>query len=78
VDDINSDDSDRIIAGAVIALGRAMGLDVIAEGIEHEEQARALRDLGCTQFQGFLYGMPMYTSRIETVLRKEAQRKTAP
>lgn len=78
VDNINTDDSDRIIAGAVVALGQAMGLEVIAEGIEHEDQARALRDLGCTQFQGFLYGLPMYTSRIETVLRKEAQRKTAP
>ncbi|WOJ93597.1 EAL domain-containing protein [Congregibacter variabilis] len=78
VDNINTDDSDRIIAGAVVALGQAMGLEVIAEGIEHEDQASALRDLGCTQFQGFLYGMPMYTSRIEAVLRKEAQRKTAP
>ncbi|EED32477.1 ggef/eal/pas/pac-domain containing protein [gamma proteobacterium NOR5-3] len=78
VDNISTDDNDRIIAEAVVALGQAMGLEVIAEGIEYEEQARALRDIGCTQFQGFLYGMPMYTSRIEGVLRKEAQRKTAP
>ncbi len=69
VDHITSDDSDRSIAGAVLALGEAMGLPVIAEGIEHEEQARVLQSLGCKQFQGYLYGMPMYGPRVEVLLR---------
>ncbi|EAQ96167.2 bifunctional diguanylate cyclase/phosphodiesterase [Congregibacter litoralis] len=76
VDHIVSDDSDRIIAGAVLALGKAMGLPVIAEGIEQEAQARVLQSLGCKHFQGYLYGRPMYGPRIEVVLRAHLEKKT--
>ncbi|WP_439106015.1 sensor domain-containing protein [Congregibacter sp.] len=69
VDNIVSDESDRIIAGAVLALGDALGLPVIAEGIEQDSQAQVLKELGCTHFQGFLYGMPMYAPRAEVLLR---------
>ncbi|WOJ96355.1 EAL domain-containing protein [Congregibacter brevis] len=69
VDNIASDESDQIIAGAVLALGDALGVPVIAEGIEQDAQAQVLKGLGCTHFQGFLYGMPMYAPRTEVLLR---------
>jgi EAL domain-containing protein (putative c-di-GMP-specific phosphodiesterase class I) len=46
-------------ARAVIDAGRALGLDVIAEAIEHEAQADAMRALGCTHAQGYHYARPM-------------------
>ena len=43
---------------AVIGLSRELGLEVIAEGIETEDQHRHLRDLGCAYGQGYLLGRP--------------------
>ena len=56
------------IARAIVDLGRTLGLEVIAEGIEHVEQARWLADLGCRYGQGFLYARPMGAAAIEALL----------
>ena len=45
-------------ARAIIALGRSLGLPIVAEGIETPEQLRMLRHLGCGLGQGFLFGRP--------------------
>ncbi len=47
------------IAQTVIRLGQSLGLSIIAEGIETEEQAQLLMDLGCPLAQGFLYSKPV-------------------
>jgi diguanylate cyclase (GGDEF)-like protein/PAS domain S-box-containing protein len=47
------------LASVVVALGETLQLDVVAEGIEYEEQWIALRDLGCDLGQGFLFARPM-------------------
>ena len=54
--DINQDRSDEAIAKAVIMLGQLLDLDVVAEGIENEEQHQFARDNGCRIGQGFLFG----------------------
>jgi len=46
------------IVKTIIALGRSLGVTITAEGVETEEQAKLLRDYGCPQVQGFLYGYP--------------------
>ncbi|MDA0181866.1 EAL domain-containing protein [Solirubrobacter phytolaccae] len=51
-------DEPNLIA-AVISLGQALALDVVAEGIEEEAQWRTLRDLGCHYGQGFLFSKPL-------------------
>ncbi len=56
---ITSQDSDVGIVSAIISMGRSLGLEVIAEGIEQEEQAAILRNLGCEQIQGYLISRPM-------------------
>ena len=43
----------------MITLGRNLGLDVVAEGVELTEQALVLRTWGCHKAQGFHFGMPM-------------------
>ncbi len=47
------------IANMVVELGRNLGLTVIAEGVEEEAQAQALRAMGCHEAQGFLYARPL-------------------
>ena len=49
----------RNLAAAIIAMGRSLGMEVIAEGVEHLDQAKFLLDRGCHKAQGFLYGHPM-------------------
>jgi diguanylate cyclase (GGDEF)-like protein len=56
------------IARAIVELGRTLGLQVIAEGIEHVEQARWLADVGCRYGQGYLYARPMGAAALEALL----------
>jgi diguanylate cyclase (GGDEF)-like protein/PAS domain S-box-containing protein len=57
------------IVGAVIQLGRGLGIRTVAEGIETEDQARMLVDAGCDIGQGFLYGRAMPARDVSTLLR---------
>ena len=50
---------DSAIASAVIALGRSMHMNVVAEGVETPDQADRLLELGCHEMQGYLLGRPM-------------------
>ena len=46
------------VIGAILALARSLGLEVVAEGIETEHQLRILRDMGCVYGQGYFFGRP--------------------
>jgi diguanylate cyclase (GGDEF)-like protein len=49
----------RNLATAIIAMGKSLGMELIAEGVEQIDQANFLLDRGCNKAQGFLYGHPM-------------------
>jgi diguanylate cyclase (GGDEF)-like protein/PAS domain S-box-containing protein len=68
VRDILEDATSGAIAQTVIALSRAMGLSVIAEGVETEEQRDYLIALGCHAFQGFLFSQPLPLEELEQML----------
>lgn len=59
VSGLGRDERDRSIARAVLDLATAMGLHVVAEGVEDAVQAAVLRDLGCELGQGFYWGRPV-------------------
>jgi diguanylate cyclase (GGDEF)-like protein len=50
---------DTVLIGAMLAMGRALGLEVLAEGIEEPAQAAGLREMGCALGQGYLFARPM-------------------
>ncbi|HML27718.1 MAG TPA: EAL domain-containing protein [Hyphomicrobium sp.] len=61
-DMINNSDAAAIVS-SVIGLGRAMGLRVVAEGVESQEQLAMLRIIGCDEIQGYLFGKPLPVER---------------
>jgi diguanylate cyclase (GGDEF)-like protein len=58
VDEVTGPPEQRSLARAVVELGAALDLTVVAEGIEHPDQIAALRALGCEYGQGYHYGLP--------------------
>jgi predicted signal transduction protein with EAL and GGDEF domain len=57
------------IIKAVIGLGQSLGMSTTAEGIETEEQLRAVRDQGCDEVQGFLFSPPLPASSVAALLQ---------
>ncbi|MGA3134137.1 MAG: EAL domain-containing protein [Terracidiphilus sp.] len=68
VQDILTDECGGAIAQAIISLGSAMDLSVMAEGVETEEQRKYLAALGCHLCQGYLFSYPLPTQEFETFL----------
>ncbi len=68
VRDICTDSNDRAIVQTIIAMAHNLGLDVIAEGVETEQQRQILLEKGCTNYQGYLFGKPMSIEQFETLL----------
>lgn len=58
---------DRLIVSSVIGLGRSLGIHVLAEGVETEEQATYLMNNGCGTVQGYLYGKPVAADTFEAL-----------
>ncbi|MGZ4682881.1 MAG: EAL domain-containing protein, partial [Acidimicrobiales bacterium] len=58
VDGLGEDPEDTAIVTAIISLSRALGLRVVAEGVETRRQLDELRRLGCDRAQGFMFARP--------------------
>jgi diguanylate cyclase (GGDEF)-like protein len=64
------------IVHAILALARGLGVETTAEGVETERQAEVMRQLGCSQLQGFHFGRPVPAAELEDA-RRQARRRTA-
>jgi len=65
ITDISISDTARNIVRAIVELGRALDLEILAEGVEDEEQSKLLFELGCHVAQGYYYGKPLSASDME-------------
>ncbi|MFA6121551.1 MAG: EAL domain-containing protein [Sideroxydans sp.] len=70
VRDIAKDDNDKAIVRTIIAMANSLNLDIIAEGVETEEQRRLLQDKGCRHFQGYLFSKPIPVGQFEALLKQ--------
>jgi EAL domain-containing protein (putative c-di-GMP-specific phosphodiesterase class I) len=59
IQDLDETSKSSALAGAIVAMGRSLGIETIAEGIETREQAARMERLGCTFGQGYVYAHPM-------------------
>ncbi|MGW7306297.1 aminotransferase class I/II-fold pyridoxal phosphate-dependent enzyme [Streptomyces sp. NPDC054835] len=70
IDDITSDRQQVALVEGIVRIADVLGLQVVAEGIENEEQRALLADMGCRYGQGFLFARPMTAHQAETFLRR--------
>ena len=79
--DIYIDDDDKAIVRAIIAISKSLGLAIIVEGIETEDQKNFLKLEGCNLGQGYLFSKPIIADEFEKLLikqKKEWKNKKRP
>jgi EAL domain-containing protein (putative c-di-GMP-specific phosphodiesterase class I) len=72
VQDIGTDVDDATIVRTIIALGHNLGLKVVAEGVENEQQIEFLCANLCDELQGYYFGKPMQAAELARLLRRDA------
>lgn len=73
VRDVATNADDATIVGTIIHMGRSLQMDVVAEGVESEEQLNFLQTLDCTFVQGLLFGDPVSSDNYLELLRSQAE-----
>ncbi|MEX5504458.1 EAL domain-containing protein [Pseudomonas putida] len=77
VRDLEQDSDDAAIVSAIVALGQALGLRIVAEGVETDKQQDFLTRLGCDSLQGYLLGQPVPAEQFMGKLQALRQDKSA-
>jgi diguanylate cyclase (GGDEF)-like protein/PAS domain S-box-containing protein len=72
VDGLDRGPEDSALARAIVRLAQVLRLEVVAEGVEREEQVTALREIGCQMAQGFLFARPLDEPTMTAVLERAA------
>jgi diguanylate cyclase (GGDEF)-like protein/PAS domain S-box-containing protein len=78
VADMHTDERSMAVVQAVVGLGQALGLQVVAEGVETRTQAESLRRLGCLSAQGFLWSPPQAAETAQKLITAPPARIPAP
>ena len=65
VSELAQSDHRRVLIQATVLVAQALGIQTVAEGVETQEQARLLGELGCSMVQGYLFGRPMTSHDFE-------------
>jgi EAL domain-containing protein (putative c-di-GMP-specific phosphodiesterase class I) len=73
VESISESPEDAAVVQALVSLGRALGLEVIAKGVELESQLEAVREAGCSSAQGFLLARPLDQDQLKGLLVRLAK-----
>ncbi|MGH0053604.1 MAG: putative bifunctional diguanylate cyclase/phosphodiesterase [Sphaerochaetaceae bacterium] len=72
--DLSTNPQGRVVIQHVIAMSKDLGITTIAEGVENEEQAKMLADMGCDGVQGYFYSQPLEVSQYEQLLYDDTPR----
>ncbi|SDL80890.1 PAS domain S-box-containing protein/diguanylate cyclase (GGDEF) domain-containing protein [Modicisalibacter muralis] len=78
VRDAPTDTSDRAIMEATVFIGHRLGLEVVAEGVENEDQLELVREMGCDLIQGYYFFRPMSSDDITKLLRTSEKGNVRP
>ena len=78
VRNINTDPGDAAITRAVVSLAHSFGMSVIAEGVETADHLRFITELGCEEYQGFLFSKPVPAREAGVLLGRQAAVTSAP
>jgi predicted signal transduction protein with EAL and GGDEF domain len=65
---MTNDVTSRSIVQSVVRLGRVLGMDIVAEGVETENEATTMRKFGCTELQGFYFSKPITAQQMSNLL----------
>jgi len=78
LDQMEATGESAILVHSVVHLGRALGLEVTAEGVETEEQRRFLQAVGCHLLQGYLFSKPVPAEQLDELLRSDGDISRLP
>lgn len=78
IDNLPHDKNTKKIVKAIADMGHSLGSIVLAEGVEEEEQFTLLKELGCDEFQGYLFSKPLFPEDMETLMEKSQARIKQP
>lgn len=67
---IHTDDKTRIVVSAIVGLAKGLNIEIIAEGVEYQEQVDILKEMGCHLVQGYFYGKPMPFTEALSLINK--------
>jgi diguanylate cyclase (GGDEF)-like protein len=68
VREMNSDEGDKAIVLAILAIAKSLGLTTVAEGVEEEEHLHSLKEMGCHVYQGYYYSKPLSPESFERLM----------
>ena len=71
---ITSSEKQRQVVQSIIQIGRSLGIEVVAEGVETMKHARILKDLGCDLLQGYALSRPMDAAKLTAFLSARRRR----
>jgi len=75
---IVDDDTARALVASIIGIGKSLGMQIVAEGVETEAHARLARGMGCDVLQGFYFGKPMSAADFKDTLIRTAGNVWSP
>lgn len=73
IDKMNTGEASKKYVAAIISIGHIMGFDVIAEGVEENEQLETLKEIGCDFIQGYIWGKPLPAEDAEKVVMEQVE-----
>ena len=72
--DLEHNNTDLGLVASIVSMGRILGLDVVAEGVETDAQLNCLKQAGCDLIQGFLFSKPLPAADFDAFARSFGQR----